>query len=537
MLNEIYCEQFHNKKIKFNEGLNVVLGTDDGYNSIGKSTFLLIVDFVFGGDTYAMKDDIINNVKNHDIFFTFKFDNTFYKFCRNNIQYREVWICDENYKKIEPKKIEEFREWLDTKYQMQLPDLSFRDAIGRYIRVYGKNNYDENNPLHGDSKEKQEKAILALIKLFDAYSPIKEAKAQADDISAKLKAFKSAQKFNYIDKIKKSEYNSNIKRINFLNNELQQLSNQMENQIIGNDLSGSQEALEYKNLLSNARRERTNLKTKYNVINNNQDYKFPLTTNTYVELNKYFPNVELKEIEKVETFHNKISKIFKDELLEEKNNIYKTIQEYDIKITDYEKHLRELLNDTNIPKKILQQHTEILKELEILQNKNNAFKQRETLMESKKECDILLKDLKTKQYSLVQTKINNKMQKLNDYVYGGAYNSPILNLSNNKYKFFTPNDTGTGMAYKGLIIFDLAILSLTKLPILVHDSIILKQIYDNAIEKILELYINSKKQIVIAFDKQNSYTPKVKNILENNAILKLAPNGEQLFGRAWGKKI
>ena len=53
MLHEIYCEQFHQKRIVFNPGLSVVLGTNTGDNSIGKSTFLLIVDYVFGGSTYA----------------------------------------------------------------------------------------------------------------------------------------------------------------------------------------------------------------------------------------------------------------------------------------------------------------------------------------------------------------------------------------------------------------------------------------------------------------------------------------------------
>ncbi len=51
MLREIYCDKFHQKRIVFNPGLSVVLGTNTGDNSIGKSTFLLIVDYVFGGST------------------------------------------------------------------------------------------------------------------------------------------------------------------------------------------------------------------------------------------------------------------------------------------------------------------------------------------------------------------------------------------------------------------------------------------------------------------------------------------------------
>ena len=101
----------------------------------------------------------------------------------------------------------------------------------------------------------------------------------------------------------------------------------------------------------------------------------------------------------------------------------------------------------------------------------------------------------------------------------------------NSYQFFTPNDTGTGIAYKGLVVFDLAVLNLTHLPILVHDSIVLKQISDEAIERILEQYIASNKQVVIALDKQESYSSRTTQILEENAVLRLASNDKELFRR------
>lgn len=534
MLYEIYCEQFHQKKIIFNEGLSVVLGTDCGHNSIGKSTFLLIVDFVFGGNTYSGAKDIIKNIGNHDIYFAFKFDNVLYKFCRNNTKPKEIWECDDNYYKIKSCDVKDFCKWLDEMYKMQLPDLTFRDAIGRYTRVYGKENCDEKRPLHSFPKEKSEQATYALLKLFNEYLPIKDAQIQTDTISKKHKTYSDAQKFNLITKITRSEYNQNLKRIELIKKEICKISKVIENQMIGNDPSVSEEALYYKNLLSSARRSQGSLKAKYNVISNNQDYKFSLTTNTYTELSKYFPNIELKNIEKVEIFHNKIARIFKEELIEEKDKLQKAIQEYDTKIKSYEDILRKLLNNEDIPKKVLQQHANLLRELDMLQKQNYAYFQGTELKESKKESLDLLSNLKTKQFSIVQNKINTKMASLNDYIYDGIYNSPLLYFTNNGYNFQTPDDTGTGIACKGLIIMDLAILSLTKLPIIVHDSLILKQIYDNAIEKILELYIQVNKQVIIAFDKQNSYTSKTQKLLNENAILRLAPGGKELFGKSWG---
>ena len=76
MLTEIKCDKFVNQPIiKFHNGLNCILGDDDGSNSIGKSTSLMIIDFVFGGDTYSKNIDVRNNVGNHRIEFKFSFGN------------------------------------------------------------------------------------------------------------------------------------------------------------------------------------------------------------------------------------------------------------------------------------------------------------------------------------------------------------------------------------------------------------------------------------------------------------------------------
>ena len=143
---------------------------------------------------------------------------------------------------------------------------------------------------------------------------------------------------------------------------------------------------------------------------------------------------------------------------------------------------------------------------------------------------------KSEQYGIIEKQINIEMERINQEIYVEKYNAPMLHFNDSTYLFRTPNDTGTGIAYKGLVVFDLAILKLTAMPILVHDSVVLKQISDEAIENITKQYINCGKQVVIALDKQQSYSEKTAETLEKYAILKLAPNGEELFGHSWGKK-
>ena len=88
MLKRIECDKFTqripNQEIVFHSGLNAVVGPDDGANSIGKSTFLQIVDFCFGGNTYGKgESDVIKNVGHHVIRFEFEFGGEVFRFARS----------------------------------------------------------------------------------------------------------------------------------------------------------------------------------------------------------------------------------------------------------------------------------------------------------------------------------------------------------------------------------------------------------------------------------------------------------------------
>ena len=86
MLKWITCDKFKTQPREFRTGLNVVLGSSGGSNAIGKSTFLLILDFVFGGDNYAKSaKDVIAHIDHHTINFEFEFDSTPFFFSRSNL--------------------------------------------------------------------------------------------------------------------------------------------------------------------------------------------------------------------------------------------------------------------------------------------------------------------------------------------------------------------------------------------------------------------------------------------------------------------
>lgn len=105
----------------------------------------------------------------------------------------------------------------------------------------------------------------------------------------------------------------------------------------------------------------------------------------------------------------------------------------------------------------------------------------------------------------IQDEVNAKMKAFNDSLFTDRRQAPHLVFHEyNSYTFETPDDTGTGSNYKGMVLYDLAVLNLTALPAIAHDSLILKNIGDGAVDGIMQIYAQSDKQVFIAFDKQSA---------------------------------
>lgn len=185
-------------------------------------------------------------------------------------------------------------------------------------------------------------------------------------------------------------------------------------------------------------------------------------------------------------------------------------------------------------KAVLDQYATVDNELKELQAANENYTKKKELSVIANDYEAELNRLVVEQMAIMQQKINTEMTEINDVIYDGRKTAPTLNIIDaSKYTFFTPRDGGTGAQYKGLVVFDLAMLKLTRLPVIAHDSLMLKNIEDDAIEKIMELYASTPKQVFIAMDKEGSYTPKAQKIMEDNKVLQLNADEGALFGRTW----
>lgn len=553
MLYEIECDKFAEKingqlvprgRIQLREGLNTVLGDKAAQNSIGKSTFLLVVDFCFGGDDYINPKicKAKEKLHSHTINFAFKFGNRIDYFCRSTKTPSEVGICDSNYKIQRTQTLKEFKNYLLVAYGITTPGVSFREMVGRFLRIYGRENYAERYPLkYGDVKP--EASIETLEKMFNVFAFIEEYKNVYDDKSKRTKVRGDATKLGEMTNVAKTkkEYNANEKEIERLRAELQKLMDREDAELSQEETDNLDKASEIRGQLTVLKRRRSRLVSQLNAVKANMSGGLVPVEEDLSELSEFFPDVDVQKLSQIEHFHDKMQRILSQEMGDEIAQLQILIDAVSAEMTRLQEAQRKLGVPVTVSKKFMDRVVEVQRQIDILTAKNKAYDKTAKLKIEKKDAKNQLEDVRETQLQAVETSINQEMTRLNGYIYGGERYAPTIKFGNSRsgkptYEFWTEDDTGAGTNFKGLIIFDLALLRLTELPVIAHDSNIFKNIADLPIDKIMELYNQSKKQIFIAFDKEDAFYDVTRDIVHSTKIIELHENGGELFGWSWAKK-
>lgn len=533
MLKQIICNKFREPILSFKEGLNVVIGDDIASNSIGKSTILMIIDFIFGGNTYIKSNkDAIENLGHHEFKFSFIFNKKEYFFSRNTNEYKYTTVCDKNFNPINKIKTEEYTKFLRDNYGIAVTDISFRDIVGRYARVYGKENLNERKPLQYYEKETQKESILQLIKLFDKYKTIKEYEEQINTLAEEKNVLTKAIKNEFIPKITKTIFNQNQKKITELTNQLEKLKKD----IIG--VSVDIEALITKDILE-LKSEKSQLVKQYNTYESRlKRTKLNITNRRLnideelIKLSEFFPNINLEKIKEVEEFHNSLTGILKEELKRTESEVLQQIKLISSDIENVDKKIEEKLNIKSTPKYSFETIVNISAQIQQINNENNFYLKRKSIDDDLNSAKEDLLEIREHVVVDICSQINDKMNEINRLIYTDNRRAPILSINNDRYIFTTFGDTGTGTAYANLITFDLSLLDLTCLSMIVHDLPLLKNIQNEALENIIKIYNSYKKQIFVAIDKIHSYNEETARILESNKFLSLSKN-KTLFVLNW----
>lgn len=522
--------------IHFKEGLNVVLGKEDGAMSIGKSSSLLAIDFVFGGDTY-IKSDGVKKEGHHTIFFTFEFDGEKFFFARKTSDSNTIFICDKNYELTGAQYTkDEYTTWLKDKYHLDFVGLSFRIALSSFFRIYGKKNTDELNPLQGIPGQNMDKSISSIVTLFDRFKDIEEFKANVTEHKRKLDAYKEARRYQFISDLVggQKKYEENLAIIHDLELQLATLMEEVEK-------GHSEEEIELNKKKAALMNEKLTIENaihtkemKLRLVSMSLEYGLYPTEADMTALQEFFPEVNLRKLYEVERYHQKLAKILDAQFADEKTAIEGEISALQQHLGGINAQIKQLGFVGNISREFLDRHSALKSEINALKNQNQAFLTQNELQAAKANADAILKRSIEDILLEIEETLNSKMKEFNDSLFTTKKKPPHVHFNAyNSYKFETPDNTGTGSNYKGMIVYDLAVLFTTALPALAHDSLLFKNLGKDVEDGIIRIYNSTKKQIFIAYDKQGDCRPETQKILENNCVLRLSTNNCELYGRSW----
>jgi len=532
MLVEINCSLFRSKKITFKNGLNVIIGDENATNSIGKSTLLMIIDFIYGGDTFLDTNrDVIDELGHHEYLFSFIFNEEYYYFKRKTELKDIVFLCNEEYTELEALSIRQYLDKLNTLYQL-FATISFRGMVSLYSRIWQKTNLDVKKPLHTHPSQSTSECIDNLIKTFNLYNDIQYLSQSLKEVSSEKSALNAAFNKKIISKINKTQFKSNIKLISNAEVEISKIKENLASFALDLKSLVNKDVLEAKLQKDKLLDIKLNLESKLQRVQKNLDKNKFVNTKNFSELKSYFFDINIERLSKIDSFHSSLSNILKEELQSSASNLTIQIGQVNNELLRLEKVISTALKSIENPNYIVDKVFDISSALTKAKTENSYFESKNDLQVRATQITNELNEKKLLILDEIMERINKKLQLLTTEVYGLDGKSPTLILTEKSYEFTIFEDTGTGKAYSNLILFDLAVLSETELPFVIHDSILYKNIQNDAVSNLIDIYASHKKQSFIAIDEINKYGLLAKQTLEKNRVIHLTSKNV-LFTRSW----
>lgn len=534
MLKEIRCSQLIEKKLTFNSGLNVLTGPDDGANSIGKSSVLMLLDFAFAGDDFInLCSDVIDNLGIITIEMDFIFDGFKHIFSRSTNDPKIVTFLSEIGRP--EKSLDEYRSFLKKIYSFPEQGASFRGAVNPFFRIWGKDNYNPHKPLNSFPGEPYSNIKTNLLKLYSLYGSLKELEKEKSETEKKKSVLRGAVNEGYIQSLTKKQQEQSEDKLKELSSEIIKIKESLENYAINADQIINEENLKIKSEKNRLVEDIFYLKNRLKRTDDNLTYGNTVNKNNFSKLKEYFPDVDIEKLAKIDQFHSGITKILKAELREEKALLEDQIEALDAEIKSTEIKLLESARVVGKPSGLVDKMLDLAAEERNVRDKIKFSEIRSTIDNKVSEITNKITESSTKFLSTIEEKLNFLMEKYINRFYKGNPVPPKISLSETRYEFDHNQDSGTGKAYANMLALDMSVLEETYLPALIHDLIVFSNIEDHAIEEIFKEYSLTNKQVFIAIDKISRFNEETQNLIKSKKFLTLSSNN-LAFGKSWKNK-
>jgi hypothetical protein len=537
MLIEIRSNVLRQKRIEFHAGLNVVIGDANATNSIGKSTALMLVDFVFGGNSFIeLNKDAVVELDHHSYEFCFEFNSVRYYFRRNTVAPNNVIICNNKYEPSGVQELDDFNKWLKEMYASQKYALTFRALVGIFSRIWPKDNVTNvRRPLHSVAGQAASECITILIKIFERYKEIEAAHQKLSAKESERSALRKAVTYSFVDKIGKRKYSENEVELARINNEVHDIKTDLAKYALNIRAVIDKELLQLKQskdllLQQRLKVEEKLLRTRRNL----QENKY-IKSEQFDSLVEFFPEVNTDKIAQIEVFHSSVAALLKKELNESQSTLLAQQEDIESALREIDSQISERLSNFENPTALIEHVYSLSQKWNKLNRENELHEKQANIEEEYKLLKKNLSELKIAILKTIQLMVNTKITEIVTRVYGENAKTPVLELEESSYSFDIVDDTGTGKAFANLVIFDLSIFALTDLPILIHDTPLFKNVENQAVAKFIKEYMRFEKQSFVALDEIKKYGAEAEKLLIKNMIIQVSDKAV-LYIKDWRKR-
>jgi len=534
VLTEISCDRFRRGAVRFTSGLNVVFGDERASNSIGKSTLLMLVDFAHGGSDFLTEcPEVVENLGSHSYYIKFRFHSRDYSFVRSTSSPNEVTaISARDTWSVWPKK--KFVDWLKEQYGIPSQYLSFREAVSPFSRIWKRPTLSTEYPLRAREGEPPEKAIERLLKLFSKYEEIKELEDRISEINEQKKALSAGQKTRLIASIKKADFIANDKALKLADLELNRI------RLEAAELALNIRSLVNDDVLEAIQRKDELLQLQLQLRSKLQRVRLNLsgfggpTTKAFEALLEFFPELDIERLSDIQRFHQQLSRILGVELRNEEQSLKGQLELVDEELSMQQQRINAALGQEPNAEFLVDRVLRIASEAHKRREANMFYEKKRHLQTRSRELRYARDERRASFLHHIQRTINDYVRDSSQQVFALGRRNPELVLSPNGYSYHVDQDSGTGTSYAAVALLDIAILALTALPYVVHDSVMLKNIEVPVMARLVDLYctIAGAKQVFIAIDEGQKYGAETFKRLSEHASINLSC-ADLLYAHDW----
>lgn len=534
MLISIESSVFRHGLVAFKPGLNVVLGDENATNSIGKSSLLMIVDFAFGGSDLLKKmPGIAANMGDHFYDFVFEFSGERYCFRRSTRKPSKVSQFSARFSvPVRELTLSAYTSWLADQYGVGEYSSSFRDLVSPFTRVWLRDTFQISHPLQVANRESVEKQLIRTLRLFGRFGEIEELVTERDAAESALEALRAAIKGGVLTKVSAATYRANKKRIYAAQDELSAVKSSFATVTIALQDAIHQQASELaveKGQLLDAR-ERALLRRS--VLSQNLLRSAPPPSAALVALQQIVPSVNVERLAKIEEFHTGVARIMRTQIERAKVEVDENLASFERHLRDINGRISSMAQRIQAPPGIVERIVEITSTIRKHEAENESYERLQGAIARERDAVDALVAGRRSRLDEIAAILNVALSAIATAVFPSGAARPVIDFTPTDYVLSCKDDTGTGSAYAGLLLFDLVILSATVLPFLVEDSPLFKNIATPVIEQILSEYAASQKQIFIAIDERMKFSENVQTLLIDRCVLSL-DRENLLFTKDW----